>query len=56
MPLTTWAAWALGCEAKSTLSVDDPLPFLRSTFYRLAGGNRGSEQTGVWRGRIRIGS
>jgi len=56
VPLTTWAAWTLGCEAKSTLSFDDPLPFLRSTFYRLAGRRGAPEQTGVWRGRVRSGS
>jgi D-aspartate ligase len=56
MPLTTWAAWTLGCEAKSTLSVDDPLPLLRSALHRLAGGHGAPEQNGVWRGRIRIGS
>jgi len=49
MPLTTWASWTFRCEAKSTLSFDDPLPFVRSTFYRLAGVKSG--QTGVWRGR-----
>ena len=56
VPLTTWAAWTLGCEAKSTLSFDDPSPFLRSTLYRLAGGRGASEQTGIWRGRVRSGS
>jgi D-aspartate ligase len=50
MPLTTWASWTFRCEAKSTLSLDDPLPFVRSTLYRLTGGNPG--QTGVWRGRF----
>jgi hypothetical protein len=54
MPLTTWASWTLGCEAKSTLSFDDPLPFVRSTLYRLTGGK--PEQTGVWRGRVAAGS
>jgi len=56
MPLTTWASWTLGCEAKSTLSFDDPMPFVRSTLYRLGGGRGGPEQTGVWRGRIGIGT
>jgi hypothetical protein len=54
MPLTTWASWTLGCEAESTLSLDDPLPFVRSTLYRLTGGKPG--QTGVWRGRVAAGS
>jgi D-aspartate ligase len=49
MPLTTWVSWTFRCEAKSTLSFDDPLPFVRSTLYRLTGGKPG--RTGVWRGR-----
>jgi D-aspartate ligase len=56
MPLTRWASWTLGCEAKSTLSWDDPLPFLRSTFYRLTSGHGDAQQAGIWRDRIRIGS
>jgi predicted ATP-grasp superfamily ATP-dependent carboligase len=28
VPLTRWLVWALGCEAKSALSWDDPLPLL----------------------------
>jgi D-aspartate ligase len=35
VPLPTWLAWALRCEAKSALSWDDPLPVLRSTLFRL---------------------
>jgi D-aspartate ligase len=31
MPTLTWMRWARGCEAKSGLSRDDPLPFLRGT-------------------------
>ena len=47
--LASWTRWSLGCEAKSTLSLDDPLSFLRATLYRLVrdGGRR--EATGVWR-------
>jgi D-aspartate ligase len=30
-PLLAWARWTIGCQAKSTLSFDDPLPFLRAT-------------------------
>ncbi len=56
MPLTRWASWTFACEAKSTLSLDDPLPFLRSALYRLTGGHRASEQTGMWRGRVHTGS
>ena len=32
-----WLPWALDCEAKSTLSWDDPMPLLRSTLHRVAG-------------------
>jgi predicted ATP-grasp superfamily ATP-dependent carboligase len=56
MPLTTWASWALGCEAKSTLSWDDPLPFVRSTLHRLAGKRLKQDQIGAWRGRHRDAS
>jgi D-aspartate ligase len=49
MPLTTWLPWVLGCEAKSALSWDDPLPFGRSIFHRLLGRHLGGERTGVWR-------
>jgi predicted ATP-grasp superfamily ATP-dependent carboligase len=49
--LTTWLPWALGCEAKSALSWDDPLPFLRSTLHRLVGRHLEREQAGAWRGR-----
>jgi D-aspartate ligase len=51
VPLTTWVPWALRCEAKSTISWDDPLPVLASTFHRLVGRHLGREPTGVWRGR-----
>jgi CelD/BcsL family acetyltransferase involved in cellulose biosynthesis/predicted ATP-grasp superfamily ATP-dependent carboligase len=51
LPLTTWALWALRCEAKSSLAWDDPMPFLHSSFRRLAGGRSDSENAGVWRGR-----
>jgi D-aspartate ligase len=51
MPLTAWASFAVGCEAKSTLSWDDPAPFLRATLHRLAGAHRAQEQVGRWRGR-----
>jgi D-aspartate ligase len=50
MPMRAWASWTFGCETKSALAFDDPLPFVRSTIYRLTGGN--PAQTGVWRGRI----
>jgi D-aspartate ligase len=51
IPLTAWASWVLGCEAKSTLSWDDPMPFVRSTLHRLTGGRLESGQEGRWRGR-----
>ncbi len=51
VPLATWLPFALGCEAKSTLSWDDPQAFLRATFHRLAGRHFGQEPIGVWRGR-----
>ena len=34
-PLLTWARWTIGCQAKSALALDDPLPFLRATLDRL---------------------
>lgn len=37
MPLTPWLRWVLACEAKSSLSWDDPTPFFRSAMYRLIG-------------------
>ncbi len=29
--LSAWTRWTIGCQAKSTLSFDDPLPLLRAT-------------------------
>jgi D-aspartate ligase len=37
VPLGRWLAWILRCEAKSSLSWDDPLPFARSAYFRLIG-------------------
>ena len=48
MPLRAWLPWAFTCEAKSTLSWDDPMPFLRSTLHRAAGHYLGREQAGAW--------
>ena len=42
-------ALTIGCHAKSTLSFDDPLPFLRATLYRLTGEHRTRDAIGVWR-------
>ncbi len=54
VPLTTWLPWTLSCEAQSTLSWDDPMPFLGSTLHRLIGRHRGREPSAVWRRRDRI--
>jgi CelD/BcsL family acetyltransferase involved in cellulose biosynthesis/predicted ATP-grasp superfamily ATP-dependent carboligase len=37
MPLGAWLAWTWRCEAKSTLSWDDPLALPRATWHRLVG-------------------
>jgi D-aspartate ligase len=55
-PLFAWARWTIGCQAKSTLSFDDPLPFVRTALYRLAGEGRKGEAIGVWRARKRSDS
>ena len=52
VPLMAWTRATLSCEAKSTLSFDDPLPFLRATLFRLTGERRKPEPIGVWRGRL----
>ena len=36
LPLSAWAHWAWRCEAKSAMAWDDPMPFLRGTWHRLA--------------------
>jgi hypothetical protein len=46
----------LGCEAKSSLSWDDPLPFVRSSLHRLAGPLFEREQPGTWHERNRANS
>jgi hypothetical protein len=51
MPLTAWMSWTGGCEAKSTLTLDDPLPFMRSTLFRLVGRHTAEQETAIWRGR-----
>jgi D-aspartate ligase len=53
IPLTAWLPWMLGCEAKSSLSWDDPLPFVRSTLHRLVGRHEEGEQAESWAGRHR---
>jgi predicted ATP-grasp superfamily ATP-dependent carboligase len=39
MPLVTWLPWMIACEAKSALSLSDPMPLARSMLYRLMRGN-----------------
>ncbi len=53
VPLTTWLRWALDCEAKSSLSWDDPAPFFRSTLYRLVGPVFELPHAPGWYGRTR---
>ncbi|MGO4573225.1 carboxylate--amine ligase [Microvirga sp. 2TAF3] len=35
VPITSWMSWALRCEAKSAMSWDDPMPFLREVMTRV---------------------
>lgn len=37
VPLTDWLVWTWRCEAKSSLSQDDPLALLRAKWHRLSG-------------------
>jgi CelD/BcsL family acetyltransferase involved in cellulose biosynthesis/predicted ATP-grasp superfamily ATP-dependent carboligase len=53
MPLNAWLSWAMACEAKSSLSWDDPMPFLRSTLHRLTGPLFDRGRASGWRGRFR---
>jgi D-aspartate ligase len=34
VPLSRWLPWMLGCEAKSAVAWDDPMPLLRSVLFR----------------------
>ncbi len=34
VPLVKWLPWALGCEVKSEVAWDDPMPFLRGKLWR----------------------
>lgn len=53
MPLTAWLSFMLACEAKSSLSWDDPVPFLRSSLHRLARPlSAGATTQQGWRGRL----
>jgi D-aspartate ligase len=49
LSLVSWVSFALGCEAKSSLAWDDPLPFVGATLHRLAPA-RAVAQSGAWRG------
>jgi hypothetical protein len=53
VPLVPWLRWVLACEAKSSLSWDDPLPVVRSTLHRLLGPQFERAYTGTWCGRNR---
>jgi D-aspartate ligase len=46
--LASWTRRMIGSEAKSTLSLDDPLPFARATLYRLARNGNKRAATDVW--------
>jgi D-aspartate ligase len=37
VPLRRWIPWALSCEAKSVLALDDPLPAVMGALHRLGG-------------------
>jgi D-aspartate ligase len=51
VPLATWLPWMIGCEAKSALSWNDPMPVLRSTLHRLLPAKSAQKpaQPGAWR-------
>jgi D-aspartate ligase len=34
VPPIRWLAWLYGCEAKSAIAIDDPMPFLRGVLWR----------------------
>ncbi len=36
VPLTAWLPWVLGCEAKSSLAWNDPMPVVRATLHLAA--------------------
>jgi D-aspartate ligase len=35
VPMSRWVPWMLGCEAKSAVSWDDPMPLVRSLLHRV---------------------
>jgi predicted ATP-grasp superfamily ATP-dependent carboligase len=42
VPLTQWLPWMLGCDAKSAVAWDDPMPLVRSLLYRVTSRASGS--------------
>jgi D-aspartate ligase len=38
VPISRWLPWALSCPAKSAVSLDDPMPFLRGVLWRKLSG------------------
>ncbi len=55
MPLAQWLSWIWHCEAKSSLSWDDPMPLLRSALYRLVVRPMAQIRAGTPQARQRIG-
>jgi D-aspartate ligase len=56
VPLTTWVPWVIGCEAKSALSWNDPMPVMRSTLHRLTARRGGVKSKALRNSRQWIGS
>ena len=56
VPLTTWLSWALGCEAKSSLSWNDPLPVVNAALHLVAARLGGREALPFPAGRDGVGS
>lgn len=46
VPLREWISWVRNCEAKSSLSWDDPMPLARAALHRLVSGPRAPASTG----------
>jgi CelD/BcsL family acetyltransferase involved in cellulose biosynthesis/predicted ATP-grasp superfamily ATP-dependent carboligase len=55
VPLTTWLPWALGCEAKSSLSWNDPLPVVKAALHLAAARLRGRDSQPSQAGRDGVG-
>jgi D-aspartate ligase len=41
VPIWAWLPWALGCEAKSAIAWDDPMPLLRGAWRWISGARAG---------------